>query len=375
MFRRIRWILGVIGISVMIVCPLRADSKVKVPEPEKANLKGVIKSLATAIRQLVDEEKQEAVTVGDFSQGQSVSNTNFGPGLKNLLNQELSSQKLSVTAKANLSVQGQYDSIADDKDKNQIAMRLTVKVLDDRGERRAEFKADVRDTADIAKLTGVTTSLPAQGTKADRNQKVQEAKEKPSFSIDGAKVKGSTKSPFAVEILVGDQPRPVEVRDGRPFVDIQRNEIYTVRLTNGSDREVAATLNIDGLDVFAFSDDIDPETKRPKFSCYIIPPKSTITITGWHKTSDPQRKDNVLQFLVTEYGKGASSASKSTGETGVLTVTFAFTVDNPEDLPPGEPKTTSENETGFGPPREEKFRALKKTIGTVRDVVTIRYTR
>jgi hypothetical protein len=374
MFRRIRTIIGIIGLAAMSVGPVRADSTPKVLDTKKDNLKGAMNSLATAVRQVVEEEKQEAVAVGDFS-GPASLDANFGPGLKSMLTQELSTQKLTVSRKANLSVKGRYAPITDEKDKKQIAMRLTVEVLDEREERRAEFKADVRDSGDIAKLAGLTVSLPANATKADRNQEIQNAKDHPSFSVDGSKVKAKATSPFSVELLVSNQPRPVQVRNGEAFVDIQRNEIYTVRLTNGSDREAAATLNIDGLDVFSFTEDIDPATKRPKFSCYIIPPKSSITITGWHKTSDTNRKDNVLQFLVTEYGKGASSAAKSTGEVGVLTVTFAFTVDNPEDLPPGEPKTSSENETGFGPPREEKFKALKRTIGTTRDVVTIRYTR
>jgi hypothetical protein len=373
MFRGIRWVIGVSGILVMSVGLARADTKPQTSDSGKEDLRKAMKTLANAVRQVVEEEKQEAVSIRDFTG--PTKTINFGPGLKNMLMQELAAQKLTVSEKANLSILGRYADIKDEKDEKQMAMRLTVEVVDQREERRAEFKADVRDNTDIAKLAGVTASLPANGTKAARNEKIQDAKNRPSFHVDGAKVKATSASPFAVEVLVSNQPRPVEVKDGMPFVDIKRDEIYTVRVTNNSDREVAATLTIDGLDVFAFTEDIDPQTKRPKFSCYIIAPKTTLTITGWHKTSDPKRSDNVQQFLVTEYGKGASSAAKSTGEVGVLTVTFAFTVDHPEDLPPGETKSASENETGFGPPRKENFKALKRTIGMVRDIVTIRYTR
>ena len=46
---------------------------------------------------------------------------------------------------------------------------------------------------------------------------------------------------------------------------------------------------------------------KPKFTHYIIDPKSHMDVTGWYVTSDPKRNDNVLSFLITELGKGAAS--------------------------------------------------------------------
>lgn len=362
------WIITVMSV-VLVGTTVRADE-----QPKKEDLKSAMQTLATAVKQVIEEEKQEAIAIGDFT-GPASLDSNFGPGLKNMLAKELETQKVPVNRKANLSVKGRYAAITDEKDKKQMAVRLTVEVLDSREERRAEFKADVRDNTDIAKLAGLTASLPANGTKRSRNEEIQNAKEKPTVHVDGSLIKAKGDSVFSVELLVAEQPRPAAVKEGQAFVDIKRDEIYALKVTNNSDREAAVTLTIDGLDVFAFSDDIDAETKRPKFSFYVIPAKSAIMINGWHKTSDPKRTDNVLSFLVTEYGKGASSAAKSTGEVGVLTLTFAFSGEHPEDLPAEETKSASRNETGFGPPRTEKFETVKRNIGVVRDVVTVRYTR
>jgi hypothetical protein len=365
---RLRWIIAM-TVAAALGFGARADE-----QPKKEDLKAAIQTLANAVKQVVEEEKQEAVAIGDFT-GPASLDSNFGPGLKNLLAHELGNQKVPVNRKANLSVKGRYAPITDEKDKKQMAVRLTVEVLDSREERRAEFKADVRDNTDIARMAGLTASLPANGTKRSRNEEIQNAREKPTVHVQGSVIKAKANSAFSVELLVGNQPRPASMKDGEAFVDIRRDEIYAVKVTNHSDREAAVTLTIDGLDVFSFSDDIDAETKRPKFSFYIVPPKSAILINGWHKTSDPKRSDNVLSFLVTEYGKGAASAAKSTGEVGVMTLTFAFAGEHPEDLPAEETKSAAGNETGFGPPRSEKFETVKRNIGVVRDVVTVRYTR
>jgi len=99
----------------------------------------------------------------------------------------------------------------------------------------------------------------------------------------------------------------------------------------------------------------------------ILAPKSEQTIVGWHRTIDPKRKDNFLSFLVTEYGQGAASKfpAKTQGKVGTITVSFA------NSFPFGR----SGSETGFGPPREVKQTAVKRSFDPPHDFVTIRYNR
>ena len=374
MFRRNRLIVALTALVALWATTARADGELK-----KENLKAAVKDLVAEVRKVIEDEKQTAVAVGEFT-GASLD-ANFGPGLKNMFAEELTAQKVTINRKAQLTVNGLYALVDDDKDvfgkgnDKQKAVRLQASVVDAALVKRGEFIAHVRENADIAKVLGVTAALDPKGNKQTRNEQIKTAAKNPTAVVSGAAIRAKAGSPFAVELLVAKKPRTAELKDGQAFVDIQRDEVYAVKVTNGSDRETAVTLTIDGLDAFAFSEDIDPQTKRPKFSHYIVPAKSSMVIQGWHKTSDPKRDDNVMAFLVAEYAKSQHFASKSTGEVGVLTVTFALSGTHPSDLPPADAKSAEGNGTAFGPPIKEKQEPVKRIFGDVRDVVTVRYTR
>jgi hypothetical protein len=163
------------------------------------------------------------------------------------------------------------------------------------------------------------------------------------------------------------EPRAARKEEGQAFVDIKRSEIYEIRLHNATTDEAGVTITIDGLDVFAFSEVRNPKTGGPKYTHYIIRPGKAETIVGWHLRDNPP--DNYSSFLVTEYGKGASSraVSQARAKRGVITVTFA-------PAHKGKPRSAGD-ETGFGPPRSVRVEPVQRTIGPVREVVSIRYTR
>src|SRR5262249_19619871 len=110
---------------------------------------------------------------------------------------------------------------------------------------------------------------------------------------------------------------------GKAFVDVPKDSLYEVVLTNNATFDAAITLTIDGLDVFEFS--LERGVKgRPAYQHFIIRAGKTAVIKGWFHTSDEKRKDNVLSFVVTEYGKGASSKKHAARDkVGVLTLTYA----------------------------------------------------
>src|SRR5262249_51926878 len=141
---------------------------------------------------------------------------------------------------------------------------------------------------------------------------------------------------------------------------------------NNSPEEVAARVFIDGLDVFHFSDDRDPfDRTRPRFSHFIVPPRSSETIPGWHKSVSG--KKNFLAFLVTAYGEGASSQAgiPASGPVGVIQVQFSRCY--PRQA--GGRSRSPSNETGFGPPRAIKQEAVAREIEPPTDCVSVRYTR
>lgn len=127
------------------------------------------------------------------------------------------------------------------------------------------------------------------------------------------------------------------------------------------------TISIDGLDCFAFSEARDPKANRPRYTHYILPPGKPATVVGWHLRDTPP--DNYASFLVTEYGKGASSrmVAQAQGKRGVITVTFAPAYE-------GKPRSMGD-ETGLGPPQSVAVQPVERSVGPVREVVSIRYAR
>jgi hypothetical protein len=346
------------------------------PAAEARTLREEVRTaLAEPVQKLLEEEKAEAVAVGEFT-GPAQLDSNAGPGIQQILTEELEALKVNVQKKANLSVKGRYAKVEDKDGSGQIAVKLTAEVLDRNDERKAEFHALLRGTADIARLLGLTVSLPPAdepGAGKARNQELDRRAGKPQVHVDGSKVSASADSPYAVEVLVKAtaegqaEPRAARVEDGQAFVDIKRGEIYEVRVSNSTSSEAGVTLTVDGLDAFAFSEVRDPNTGQPKYSHYIVQSGGTATIPGWHLRDQPP--DNYASFLVTEYGKGASAraVAQAQGQRGVITVTFAPAFE-------GKPRSSAD-ETGLGPPRSVEVTPVQRSIGAVSETVSIRYTR
>jgi hypothetical protein len=347
------------------------------PAPGRAEpVRGEINKLAQKIVKLLEEQNQTAVAVGAFV-GPAQFETNAGPGFQGLLCEELEKVKPGVVQKAaDLSVRGRYARIDNEKVAGEIAVKVTAEVFDRKDESILKVSLEITDTKDIARILGVTASLPPEGSKTERHKELDRRLKNPEVFIHGDKktlVSSGKDSPYSVELLVKpkdgkDPARPREAKavDGQAFVDIKNGELYEVRVRNNSEQEVGVSLAVDGIDVFTFSEDRN-DKGEPRFTHFILAPKSETTVVGWHRTIDPKRKDNYLSFLVTDYGQGAASKfpAKSQGKVGTITVSFA------NSFPFGR----SGSETGFGPPREVKQTAVKRSFDPPHDFVTIRYNR
>ncbi len=333
-------------------------------------------AIAEPIQKLLEEEKQEAIAVGEFT-GPAQLDTNAGPGLQQVLTEELKALKVNVEKKANLSVKGRYAKVEDRAHPGQIAVKVTAEVFDRNDERKVEFHAVLTSTADLARLLALTAALPPPdepGAGKARNQELDRRAEKPQVHVEGSKVSASADSPFAIELLVKAapegqaEPRAARVEEGQAVVDIKRDEIYEIRIVNRGKDEAGVTVTIDGLDVFAFSEVRDAKTGGPKYSHYIVKPGEEAVVPGCHLRDAPP--DNYASFLVTEYGKGASARAVTKakeGKRGIITVTFSPAFQ-------GKPRSAAD-ETGLGPPASVKVEPVERTIGPVREVVSVRYTR
>jgi len=335
---------------------------------------------------ILENVKNQPVTIGQFTPT-GLPDSNAGPGIEEILRAEIIAKKGTVQANASIIIKGDYALIKSKTDSNQRVLQIGARIIDrDSGTELKELRAQATlgGTREIAEIVAATVNLPILGTKQQRNEAIQNHLEHPRVHIKDSVIRTSADSPYGVEVLVKPSvtatavPRKAENKDdkGLAFVGIERSEIYELRLYNDSPHEAAASVRIDGIDAFTFSDDRDPKTNRPLYHYYIIPPKSCVDVKGWHKTNDPMRHDNVLSFLVTEYGKGAASARGATGQIGVITVAFAASWENESQKPDDEKGARdARNETGFGPPQKQNLKGVKRHIGAVREVISVRYTR
>jgi hypothetical protein len=362
-----------------LALPAACVALLVLPAPGRAEpVRGEINKLAQKIVKLLEEQNQTAVAVGAFV-GPAQFETNAGPGFQGLLCEELEKVKPGVVQKAaDLSVRGRYARIDLEGEgvAGQIAVKVTAEVFDKKDESILKVSLEITDTKDIARILGVTASLPPEGSKTDRHKELDRRLKNPEVFIHGDKktlVSSGKDSPYSVELLVKPKdgkdparPREANAVGGQAFVDVKIGELYEVRVRNNSDQEVGVSLAVDGIDVFTFSEDRN-DKGEPRFTHFILAPKSETTVVGWHRTIDPKRKDNYLSFLVTDYGQGAASKfpAKSQGKVGTITASFATSF----------PFGRSGSETGFGPPREVKQTAVKRSFDPPHDFVTIRYNR
>lgn len=369
-------VLAIIVGCVLSVAPLQSAD----PPPLQINdLREGLPEIAKNVLALLEKSQQTAVAVGDF-QGAPQLIANAGPGLKKLLAEELERQRKGVVqTKAPYSLSGRYAIVPDPKadvETGLVMLKLTLQVLDDRDELVTQFVAELRSNRDIAQMGGVTAWLDPEGTRKTTNVELGKRAKNPQAFIDGSKILARQDSSLAVELHAKQKdaagqaaPRPAKLENGQAFVELKKDELYEIVLHNNADYEVGATITVDGLSVFAFSEVCD-EQGTPSYSRYVVGPHKTISIPGWHRRDQPP--DNYSSFLVTEYGMGASAKAPmhARGNTGVITVAFsaAYVLD-------GNQKPRNPLETGFGPPVSVKVEPVKRGFEPPHEFITIRYAR
>lgn len=360
------------------------------PAVRADNLHLELNELAVEIQKVVEKENQTAIAVGEFT-GSRDFPSSAGPEIQRALTEALKRLKISVTEKANLEIKGDYRHVNDQESKETV-IKINARILDSKNEEIAKLRARaVHGNVELTKYLGVPATLDPGKDREQRNYEVRRAIEAPKAFVYGTRVSAAKNSPFEVELLVSPTektegiPRKAVLEHGLAFVPIQRAEYYQLRLINKSNYEVAATVTIDGLDLFVFSDDKDPKTGLPQrkptgeplFSHRIISParggkEGSTLVKGWFRT--PAVADS---FVVTEYAKTAAARLQNTSKLGTITVTFAASWENDAGRPPDETggDKGGGDGTGQGPPVGQNLKVVKRTIGAIRAVVPIRYAK
>jgi hypothetical protein len=344
------------------------------------DLRQELAEAARGVAKLLADRGESAIALGQFT-GPANFPTSAGPGIAMVLAEELQKQGIAVKQRATLGVKGEYlvseVQDPDDVTAKYLAVRVKGRVEDAFGNVLGKFgfERTVPGEEAVVALMGTPVELPSAETPAARDRRLRQSLEKPQTALSGARVAAGPHSPYAVEILVDDKPRPARDDDGLAFVKIEKTETYAVRLINDSDTEAAVRLTVDGLSLFAFSEhrrQEGPHKGEPLYSVVLIPPHKSLVVKGWHRTNEVSDA-----FVVTDYPKSAAALARLKGNLGTITATFAAAwpedADPPKDEAPA--KRGSPGATGYGPGVEAKFDVVKRRIGVIRAAVSVRYTK
>jgi hypothetical protein len=367
---RLAWVLTLILVGAWSA-PAGAS------EALRKELAGVARSLAD----LLKGRGEESIAIGQFNGPPSLP-TSSGPGIAQILAEELKKQGIAVKPRAKLGLTGEFRATEVPSESSQavklLAVRLKGTVEDNFGAVLTQFSFDrtIPGEETFVQVMGTPVTLDPKDPPEVRDKTLREGQVEPKAQVRGTRIAAGPDSPYAIEILVGGTPRPARDEEGLPFVTIARGETYAVRLINDSSSEAAVRLSIDGLNLYTFSTlrkKDGPHKGEPLYDLVIVRPGESVVIPGWHVTNE--KSD---EFLVTEYAKSAAGSLNSTANVGTITATFA--VAWPADLPPPSDeaprKKGSPDATGFGARRDVKYVEIgPRSVGAIRASISVRYSK
>jgi hypothetical protein len=315
------------------------------------------------------------VGVGDFSGGASVTGSS-GPEIQTKLTTALENEGLKVVKdEFHVELEGKYEP-AKEPTTGLQGVRMTVRVTQaSSGDDLDKIVRFVFGAESVPRLLGLSVTTKPDDDAQTQSKKFEDALKKqekgtPQGAIDKSIIKAADDSPYAIELLVKQDdklvPRKAEFSArGLPFVEINKSEVYAIRLINESETEAAVALSIDGLSVFHFTE------SEQKPTVWLVPPGKSVTIPGWHKTDSVS-----VEFKVTDFPDSAANKVnlKPSSTIGTVTATFSAAFP-PGDLPPGEPNLKDTRGTGFGADLEFKTEHVQRQIGNPRATVSVRYER
>jgi hypothetical protein len=326
--------------------------------------------MAEEVARFLKRNDQDVIALGQF-RAPPQANASAGPVVAKLLREELAQRGVAVKRQAPWGVEGDY-GLVDQVDTGGLAARIKGRIVDHHGAEVYSGTWYLGAEPAIMTLFGPTAELPLDKGEVARARALGVSIETPKVTIDTTRVVAGPGSPYALEVYVAQEGQwrllTPEDEDGLAFVPIRRGEMYAVALINDSPEDAAVTLTIDGLNLFAFSQNKD-------YSFVIVPKKSRGFIRGWYRTNETSDA-----FLITEYGRGAvAELGLAPSEIGTITARFAaaWPLDSP---PPAEERSLLAsrgmgNATGRGPEVQAHFKEVQRRVGVTRATVSVRYTR
>ncbi|MBW3597044.1 MAG: hypothetical protein KY475_07185 [Planctomycetes bacterium] len=359
--------------------------------------------LATAVKQVADDVAAyltENGGVQDFTMGAFAS---IPPGgvatlqVKEKLLQELETKNIQAKRRAKFSCTGEFRF-------NEVAKKVEILVnIHEGGIFRKSCTAPIFNVSDLAVLLGGTGQLATKPAERDKTFETSFTEPKPEVEASPptkdpvvkpqpanklvaappkSLVRADKTGQFGMEILRKGpdgvyEPVPVDDEDGFLFISLDIGDVYAIRLLNNTGRLAGATVTIDGLNIFTFSE--NPGYQR--LGKIIVPPGSEgAIIKGWHKTNAASysfKVADVGEAAVAEVKNGGDGALQIDDAVGIITATFcsAINTNDPQSRFPEDEPSTLALATARGPIVEQKLGEINAKFGVDREIISIRYDR
>lgn len=327
-------------------------------------------------QKIIETTGGQSVALGQFTPT-SLSDVNFGPGIRGQLHQALNRLDNNLVADdATHVVKGDYAFAKNRSDASLPRdIKITVRVIDGEfDEELLRIPLRFNDPKVIAEVIGLTGS---PGQPADAAQVESLFESSTAIVREGSRVAASPSSQVELEVLrlvASDRLSPCLVNldaAKQPRIQLQKDDVYVIRIHNRSAEEIAATVSIDGLSSFHFCDSSARDSAGHRlFNHYLIAPKTDSDISGWFLRLEGP--DNYRAFHVMGY---ADSAAGQLGvfpsdEIGVIHVQISKTAVAVK--PPNESKSIA---TGLGAKLTIQQKQSDRRIEAPHEFITVRYDR
>jgi len=181
--------------------------------------------------------------------------------------------------------------------------------------------AEIDYADDVQKILAIPVAdhhLPADAKAANRVKlhKIAEAYDDPKSYVKAeTKVSAHESGLYQMEIVTTHDPKmaatsyqavPSKIEGQFPFVHLEKGDMIGVRLYNHDLKPVAVEVCLDGISAMFFS--------TLKVKHFMIPPKSSILVRGFHQGVDPTTKlHHYKHFQIVDYSDSAWLQAQQAG--------------------------------------------------------------
>ena len=293
---------------------------------EERQLSEEISGIATQISRAVGSDACDISGITCLSHPSATS----GDAIVIDLYEKLRQAGVSLSAKAEKKISGEYLLASEEISKSGVTgPHAVLRFYLTDGAQLKQFTAIVDNTEDLQQLFSLNSFVSPSTIPEKRNAEILikrdlKVVDNVWLTNSSAAAEGSDLS-MSIEKIEDASNRnviPIEMVDTTPTVNFKLGDRYRLRLRNDSERNVAASVSIDGLNSFYFH---NSQGKKGKLSHYIVPRQSTVTVEGWFIDSS-----KVNAFRIGYFDEEDSKIKRSSGN---ISVTYCYAWPSDESPP------------------------------------------